>query len=143
MSENIETRLLREFTAKWEDDRRTRPGSSHLPEMQPAENPHAAYLAYMRDFRDRLRASSAALKQQGAAEAKARKRKTKPATREPAAGGVPKPHWAAKITPDDVRVIRRRHAAGENRNALASEFGLTARSINLIASRRRWARVPD
>jgi hypothetical protein len=48
-----------------------------------------------------------------------------------------------KLTEDDVRSIRRRHAAGEGRNALAERFGVSTRAINRIAARQLRANVPD
>lgn len=49
----------------------------------------------------------------------------------------------SRLCDDDIRTIRRRHAAGETSLALAAEFGLTKRNINLIVSRQRWAHVAD
>ncbi|MFI4965376.1 MAG: hypothetical protein ACHP9T_08430 [Caulobacterales bacterium] len=108
-----------------------------------AADPHADYHAYMRGYIADLRAHSAALKLREAAEAKARRRE--PRTPKPDApdghrAGV---HGRAKIGEDDVRSIRRRHAAGENRNDLAQAFGVTPRAVNLIVARRRWPHVAD
>ena len=104
--------------------------------MASPDDANAAYL-------DRMRTYTADLKRR-AAEAKeaerALKRKRRPKA-EPGADQVSTDR-RAKVTADDVQSIRRRHAAGENRNDLAHEFGLTP-SINLIAARRRWAHVPD
>jgi hypothetical protein len=52
-------------------------------------------------------------------------------------------HPSARLTEDAVRSIRRRHAAGEGRAVLAQEYGVSPRSINLIASRRKWQHVTD
>jgi hypothetical protein len=99
----------------------------------------AEYLAQMQAYRAELKAWAANLK--------APKRKPrKPRGHVSDACPPPGEHQAktdgrAKLTPEDVRRIRQRHAAGENRNDLAAEFRVTARSINLIAQRRRWAHV--
>jgi len=96
------------------------------------------YQTYMLAYIAYLRAREAVLK--AGQKRPPRKRKRKP--------GAPGEHLAetdsrAKITEDDVRSIRQRHAAGENRNDLGQEFGITSRSINLIVARRRWAHVTD
>lgn len=98
------------------------------------DNPHAAYLAEMHAYRAMLKAHREALK---AAE------RPKPRSPKPAAKAEPeaKTDGRAKITEEDVRAIRRRHAAGENRNDLAKAFGITARSVNLICARKKWAHV--
>lgn len=49
----------------------------------------------------------------------------------------------SRLCDNDVRAIRRRREAGETSLALAAEFGLTKRNINLIVSRQRWAHVAD
>lgn len=97
------------------------------------DNPHAAYLAYMHAYRAMLKANR-----------EAQKAATRP-TRSPKLAAKAEPEaktdGRAKITEDDVRSIRRRHAAGENRNVLAKAFGITPRSVNLICARKKWARV--
>jgi len=47
----------------------------------------------------------------------------------------------SKLTEDEVRDIRRRHAAGEAGRALAREFGVSATSIRRIHRRQAWAWV--
>lgn len=46
-----------------------------------------------------------------------------------------------KLTEDDVRVIRRRHADGEAQAALAREYGLHPNTIHYAINRRTWKRV--
>lgn len=46
-----------------------------------------------------------------------------------------------KVTPDEVREIRRRRAAGESTNALAVEFGVGRDAIWRITSGRTWKHV--
>ncbi|MDO8900129.1 MAG: hypothetical protein Q7V15_02115 [Phenylobacterium sp.] len=75
--------------------------------------------------------------------AKARTRKPKPAATTTEAPFSDKTSPRARVSPDQVRAIRRRRAAGETSLALAAEFGLTKRNINLIVSRQRWAHVAD
>jgi hypothetical protein len=98
--------------------------------------PHAAYVAQMRAYIAELKAHDVAQRASREASRMRRARARKVA--------APGEHHAetdgrAKITEDDVRSIRRRHAAGENRNDLAKECGISCRSVNLIVSRRRWA----
>lgn len=48
----------------------------------------------------------------------------------------------ARLTADDVRAIRSRHAVGEiTQAALAREYGVTATTINAIVTRQRWEHV--
>ena len=47
----------------------------------------------------------------------------------------------AKLTADQVREIRRRHAAGEVRAALAREFGVWQSTVDKIVERRSWRHV--
>lgn len=48
---------------------------------------------------------------------------------------------AAKLTPDNVREIRRRRSAGERLRVLAADFGVTNQAVSDIARRRRWANL--
>jgi hypothetical protein len=48
-------------------------------------------------------------------------------------------HTSAKLTPTDVREIRRRVAAGETRPGLAQAFGVTQAAISAILNRKSWA----
>lgn len=48
---------------------------------------------------------------------------------------------SAKITPDDVRNIRRRYADGETQTAIAKDFELASGTISNIVNRKRWAHV--
>lgn len=52
-------------------------------------------------------------------------------------------HNAVGLTEDAVRAIRRRRAEGEDRKALAAEFGVTPAMVGMIHHRRRHAHVPD
>ncbi len=45
----------------------------------------------------------------------------------------------AAITKEDVRVIRRRAAAGETQTAIAADFGITNYAVWSIVHRRTWA----
>ncbi len=47
----------------------------------------------------------------------------------------------AKLTDEQVLEIRERHASGEHRREIAQAFGISADSVNRIASRRTWAHV--
>lgn len=47
----------------------------------------------------------------------------------------------AKLTEDAVRAIRTRRAAGERRDHLAAEYGVTERVIYLVVHRRLWTHV--
>lgn len=47
----------------------------------------------------------------------------------------------AKVTEDQVREIRARHAAGGGRKALAAEYGVTVWHITAITNRRKWPLV--
>lgn len=49
--------------------------------------------------------------------------------------------WSAKLDEDRVREIRRRCASGERRLDLASEFGVSLASVDLIVTRKRWKHV--
>lgn len=50
-------------------------------------------------------------------------------------------HYKTHLTADDVRAIRARHATGENRTALASEYGVTPGSISAIVRRETWKHI--
>lgn len=50
-------------------------------------------------------------------------------------------HYMTHLTADDVRAIRARHATGENRTALASEYGVTPGSISAIVRRETWKHI--
>lgn len=47
----------------------------------------------------------------------------------------------AKFTEDDVRTIRRRHAAGEGITAMSREYGVYHGAISAICLRRNWKHV--
>lgn len=47
----------------------------------------------------------------------------------------------AKITEDDVRAIRRRHATGETQDALAKAFGISQSAVSYIVLRVNWKHV--
>ena len=46
--------------------------------------------------------------------------------------------WCAKLTPEIVREIRRRRAAGETIAALAREYGVGRRTLQDVVHRRTW-----
>lgn len=52
-------------------------------------------------------------------------------------------HHLARATPDVVRAIRRRWAAGERQTALAAEYGLTQPSVSSICRRETWKHITD
>lgn len=62
-----------------------------------------------------------------------------------AAGGTARgeANPSARLTDDLVRSIRKRRAAGESGTAIAADLGISTRSVSMIASRQRWAHVPD
>jgi hypothetical protein len=47
----------------------------------------------------------------------------------------------AKVTEDQVREIRRKHAQGSTLAHLAEEYGLTMASVSNIVRRKTWAHV--
>ena len=47
----------------------------------------------------------------------------------------------SKLTPEKVREIRRRHAAGEPQNSLAREFGVSAASLNDVVHHKTWRHI--
>lgn len=49
----------------------------------------------------------------------------------------------AKLTEDDVRSIRRRHANGEKVAHIARDLGVAHGTIKAVVDRRTWAHVPD
>jgi Autographiviridae endonuclease len=51
-------------------------------------------------------------------------------------------HWLAKLTEDDIRSIRARHAAdGVSQTALAAEYGVTQATVSAIILRKTWRYV--
>lgn len=48
-------------------------------------------------------------------------------------------HWTAKLSAEDVRVLRQRWANGESQSALAREFGVNAATVSRIV-RKEWRR---
>jgi hypothetical protein len=46
-------------------------------------------------------------------------------------------HWRAKLSDDDVRAIRSRHALGEPQAAIAAHFDINAATVSRIV-RRVW-----
>lgn len=47
----------------------------------------------------------------------------------------------AKLSADDVREMRRRHAAGESQRSLAAAYGITNQNVNWIVTNRTWRNV--
>lgn len=50
-------------------------------------------------------------------------------------------HWFARVTEDDVRAIRARHAGGERGADIARSYGLSRQVIHAITSRKNWAHI--
>ena len=50
-------------------------------------------------------------------------------------------HWNAKKTPDIVRDIRRRAAAGETKAAIARALAIPRSNVSLIVAGKSWAHV--
>lgn len=48
---------------------------------------------------------------------------------------------AAVMTPEDVRELRREHAAGMSYNRLAFRYGISKRNVGRICNREYWAWV--
>ena len=55
-------------------------------------------------------------------------------------GRLPNSH-KAKLTPDKVRTIRTRHAAGESLAGLAREYGMSVCPIHALVHRKTWKHV--
>ena len=47
----------------------------------------------------------------------------------------------SKLTEQDVRQIRERHANGESSASIASDFGINPKTASMIVLRQRWAHV--
>lgn len=59
------------------------------------------------------------------------------------AGRLPgEAHALAKLTEQEVRLIRRRAAAGEAKAALAREYGVSWMTVDRIIRRVNWAHIP-
>jgi hypothetical protein len=52
-------------------------------------------------------------------------------------------HGSAKLTEAGVREIRQRGRTGQNRKALAAEFGVSHTTVNDILAGRTWGWLPD
>ena len=50
--------------------------------------------------------------------------------------------WNAKLTADQVREIRQRHAAGETLKALGVAYGVALSLVGRIAQRKAWKHIP-
>jgi hypothetical protein len=59
--------------------------------------------------------------------------------------GIPthRPPGNTKLSPDQVRAIRRRHAAGATGAALAAIYGVSGSLISAIIAGRRWGHLKD
>jgi hypothetical protein len=114
------------------------------PALAPYLDTLPDYLARMAAWRHDMRAAQARLnsKSRSAAPPEVRESRQKAAE---AAGGVNRgaANPYSKLTEDHVRSIRRKHAAGERASAIAAEFGISARTVNLIVCGQRWAHVGD
>jgi hypothetical protein len=51
-------------------------------------------------------------------------------------------HWAARLTADDVRAIRAKHAGGRSCYSLAKEYGINAPHAERIVARKTWKHIP-
>lgn len=51
-------------------------------------------------------------------------------------------HRCAKLTEEQVREIRRRALAGEQRAAIAADHGISEHYVSQLKLGRRWAHVP-
>lgn len=47
----------------------------------------------------------------------------------------------AKLTADDVRVIRQRRASGEELKAIAKDYGVTGSNVSCIVNRKSWKHI--
>ena len=50
-------------------------------------------------------------------------------------------HEGDNLTDDEVRLIRRRYAAGETQQAIADSVGISQRTVSSIVRRQAWAHV--
>lgn len=50
-------------------------------------------------------------------------------------------HGAAKLTEDQIRAIRSRHADGSSQTRIAREFGVTQGYVSEIVNRKRWTHL--
>lgn len=50
-------------------------------------------------------------------------------------------HWKTKLTPKDVRDIRRRRKAKETARSIGKDYGLTVSGVSAIVKKRSWAHV--
>ena len=63
--------------------------------------------------------------------------------RRPAAGGrLPGGGGRRRLTPAQVKEIRRRHKGGESQSALAREYGISQPSIYAILNRQSYKDIP-
>jgi HNH endonuclease/NUMOD4 motif len=50
-------------------------------------------------------------------------------------------HHNARVTEDEVREIRQKHAAGASQGRLSRHYGLTRQAVGSIITRRTWAHI--
>lgn len=50
---------------------------------------------------------------------------------------------SAKLTDDQVREIRARHAAGQSQPVIAKAFGISRSNVSCIVRRKTWSHVPE
>lgn len=54
---------------------------------------------------------------------------------------VQKGRQSRRLTPEQVRTIRARHAAGERLFVIASDYGITPEAVGAIVTRKNWRHV--
>lgn len=50
--------------------------------------------------------------------------------------------WNARLTEEDAAEVKRRRLAGESREAIAKDYGITANTVSHIVLGSRWAHLP-
>ena len=47
-------------------------------------------------------------------------------------------HWKVKLTPSDVRVIRKRYARGESQESISRDYGVGQPHISCVVRKKAW-----
>lgn len=47
-------------------------------------------------------------------------------------------HWKAKLTPADVRVIRKRYARGESQESIGKDYGVCQAHVSDVVHKKAW-----